>query len=83
VKCAGVFPPDLEHILRGYGRHGRDGVHHFSKLAARREKDLAFVGAFLGFQTVRVARLRSLIGAVEDAPLRERLDEALVLCQRR
>lgn len=55
----------------------------FSKLAARREKDLAFIGALLDFHMVRLARLRSLIEAVADAALRERLDEALALCQRR
>ena len=55
----------------------------FSKLAARREKDLAFVSALLRFKMARASRLRALIQAVEDGVLRERLTEALTLCQRR
>jgi hypothetical protein len=54
----------------------------YSKLAARREKDLRFVAVMLRFQMVRAARLRSLIETVEDSGLRERLTEALALCQR-
>jgi len=55
----------------------------FSKLAARREKDLAFVSTLLRFKMVRASRLRKLIQRVEDTALRERLAEALILCQRR
>jgi len=54
----------------------------FSKLAARREKDMTFVSALLHFKMVRAARLNTLIQNVEDAALRERLAEALTLCQR-
>jgi hypothetical protein len=55
----------------------------FSKMAARRAKDLAFVATMLRFKMVRASRLVELIAQVEDAPLRERLSEALTLCQRR
>jgi hypothetical protein len=55
----------------------------FSKLAARREKDLAYVTALLRHKMVRVSRLRSLIESVEDVVLRERLGEALTLCEHR
>ena len=55
----------------------------FSKLAARREKDLAFVAALLRFTMVRRGHLRKLIEAVEDPALRERLTEALALCEGR
>jgi hypothetical protein len=52
----------------------------FSKLAARREKDLTFVAALLRFKMVSPSRMRSLIQTVTDTPLRERLAEALLLC---
>jgi len=55
----------------------------FSKLAARREKDVAFVAALLRFKIARAHRLRSLIEAVTDTALRERLAGALDLCERR
>ncbi len=51
-----------------------------SKLAARREKDIAFVAALLRFKMVRQTRLQSLIQTFEDAPLREKLAEGLELC---
>jgi hypothetical protein len=54
----------------------------FSKLAARREKDLAFVSALLRFHLVRPSRLKELIEAAADTDLRQRLTEALGLCQR-
>jgi hypothetical protein len=54
-----------------------------SKLAARREKDLAYVAALLQFKMVRPARLRELIGTLEDANLREKIGEALELCSHR
>lgn len=54
----------------------------FSKLAARREKDLAFVTNLLRFRMVRESRLKELIAGVEEIALRERLAEALDLCQR-
>ena len=55
----------------------------FSKLVARRVKDLAFVSAMLRFKMVRPARLQQIIRAEEDQALRERIAEALALCQRR
>ena len=54
----------------------------FSKLAARREKDLAFVRDLLRFKMVRPSRLRDLIATVDDLTLRESLAEALAICQR-
>jgi hypothetical protein len=42
----------------------------FSKLAARREKDLAFVAALLRHRLVRPSRLETLIQAISDATLR-------------
>lgn len=55
----------------------------FSKLVARREKDLAFVRELLRLRMVAPTRLRGLIEATEDQVLRVRLDEALKLCLRR
>jgi hypothetical protein len=55
----------------------------FSKLAARREKDLAFVAALLRFKLIRCSRLESLIKSVADTALRDRLAEALALCRQR
>lgn len=55
----------------------------FSKLAARREKDLAFVHELLRLRMVKQTRLRSLTKSAEDQALRARLDEALKLCLRR
>ena len=55
----------------------------FSKLVARREKDLAFVAALLRFKMVRPSRLQELIESVDDLALRQRLAEALAICQRR
>ena len=54
----------------------------FSKLAARREKDLAFVANLLRFKMVRASRLKELIAGVGEIAARERLAEALELCQR-
>jgi hypothetical protein len=54
----------------------------FSKLAAQREKDLAFVANLLRFQMVRRSRIDELINTVEDATLQGRLTEALALCER-
>jgi Nucleotidyltransferase of unknown function (DUF6036) len=53
----------------------------FSKLAARREKDLKFVGAMLWHKMVRPSRLLKLISTVSDRSLRERLHEALAVCR--
>ena len=55
----------------------------FSKLAARREKDLAFVSAMLRFMMVRPSRLEKLISSLSDSALREALADALALCRRR
>lgn len=54
----------------------------FSKLAARREKDLAFVSNLLRFKLVHPSRLQRLIEAVEDDQLRAKLTEALTLCRK-
>ena len=48
-----------------------------SKLAARREKDLAYVAALLRFNMVGPNRLRELIQTFEDITLREKISEAL------
>jgi hypothetical protein len=53
----------------------------FSKLAARREKDLAFVAALVKFKMIRPSELRRLIDSVADATLREQLSEAMALCR--
>jgi hypothetical protein len=50
-----------------------------SKLAARREKDLAYVDGLLRFKMVRPSRLQELIHTFEDPKLRENLAEALRL----
>jgi hypothetical protein len=52
----------------------------FSKLAARREKDLAFVKELLRHKMAQSSRLRSLISNVVDETLRGRMTEALALC---
>jgi hypothetical protein len=54
----------------------------FSKLVARREKDIRFVSALLRFRLIRLSRLTELVESAEDASLREGLREALKLCQR-
>jgi hypothetical protein len=55
----------------------------FSKLAARRSKDLDFVGAMLRLKLIGRSALVTLIDGVGDSNLRARLTEALALCQRR
>ena len=55
----------------------------FSKLAARREKDLSFVSILLRFKLARPSRLEKLIESVADPALRERLGEALGIVRRR
>lgn len=54
----------------------------FSKLAARREKDLAFVRGLLDHRMIRRAELVRRIESAPDVNLRERLKEALTLCTR-
>jgi hypothetical protein len=55
----------------------------FSKLAARREKDLAFVAALVRHKLIRPSVLTDLIASLADATLRARLAEAWEICQRR
>jgi hypothetical protein len=54
-----------------------------SKLAARREKDIAYVAALLHFKMVRRPRLQELIQTINDATLREKITEALEICSHR
>ena len=54
-----------------------------SKLAARREKDLAYVAALLRFKMVRTSRLTELIETLKSPDLRGKISEALELCTRR
>ena len=54
----------------------------FSKLVARREKDLAVVASLLRFKMVRVSRLRRLIEEEDDAVQRESLIRTLAICGR-
>lgn len=54
----------------------------FSKLTARREKDLTFVRELIRHHIVSQARLRSLIQSAEDVALRARMAEALEICLR-
>jgi len=54
----------------------------FSKLAARRQKDVEFVSALLRLRMIRPSRLAELIRSVKDAALHDRLTEALQLCRR-
>ena len=55
----------------------------FSKLAARREKDIAYVAALIGHKLVRPSRVEVLIAAAADAALRVRLAEAWAVCRAR
>jgi hypothetical protein len=55
----------------------------FSKLAARREKDLAFVTALLRHKMIRPSVMDGLIAGLTDAPLQTRLEEAWSICRRR
>lgn len=52
----------------------------FSKLAARREKNLAYVAALIRHKLVRPAQVEALI-AEADGALRERLSEAWAICR--
>ena len=53
------------------------------KLAARREKDLAFVAALVRHRMIRTSVMTGLIAAVAEAGLRSRLAEAWEVCRRR
>lgn len=55
----------------------------FSKLAARREKDLAFVAALLRHKLVRPSQVEALIASAADEALRNRLAEAWTVCRQR
>jgi Nucleotidyltransferase of unknown function (DUF6036) len=55
----------------------------FSKLAARREKDLTFVTNLLRLNLIRPMQLERSIRGVEDAALRDRLLEAFEICRTR
>jgi hypothetical protein len=55
----------------------------YSKLAARREKDLAFVANLFRHRLLKPAAVRALIEATPDAVLKSRLAEALAACEHR
>ena len=55
----------------------------YSKLAARREKDLAFVRELIRHDLIGQAQLRKLISSTDDEALRQKLAEALEICLRR
>ena len=55
----------------------------YSKLAARREKDIAFVAALIRHKLVRPSRLEGLIRSTPDPDLRAKLNEALRSCRSR
>ena len=54
----------------------------YSKLAARREKDIAFVTALIRHKLVKPSKVEAFIAAA-DGPLRERLSEAWAICRAR
>lgn len=55
----------------------------YSKLAARREKDVAYVAALSRHQLIRPVVLEKLIAGTPDIALRERLVEAWTICRQR
>lgn len=55
----------------------------FSKLAARREKDLAYVVELLRHKLVRQSRVERLIASAAEPKLRQRLAEAWAICRAR
>jgi len=55
----------------------------FSKLAARREKDLAFVAALIRHKMIRPAVVTECIEKMADTTLRTVLAEAWQICRRR
>jgi len=52
----------------------------YSKLAARRPKDIAFVTNLFRYRLLKPSRLRRLVQSAPDAALREKLAEALAPC---
>lgn len=55
----------------------------FSKLVARREKDLAYVTALVRHNLIRPSMVEELIAGTPDQALRDRLEEAWAICRRR
>ncbi|MFT4586763.1 MAG: hypothetical protein ACI8QF_000851 [Limisphaerales bacterium] len=55
----------------------------YSKLAARREKDLAFVAELIRHRMIHPSTIDRLIAATEDEALTNRLSEAWQICRRR
>jgi hypothetical protein len=55
----------------------------FSKLAARREKDLRFVAGLLRHKLIRLSFLEALIESADSPELREKLEEALATCRQK
>ncbi len=55
----------------------------YSKLAARREKDLAYVAALVRHKMIRPAAMEKQFAGTPDAALRARLTEAWGICRRR
>ena len=53
----------------------------YSKLAAQRRRDLAFVTGLLHFRLVKPSRIQRLVEATTDTDLRERLGDAFKFCQ--
>ncbi|MEI6083102.1 MAG: DUF6036 family nucleotidyltransferase [Verrucomicrobiota bacterium] len=53
----------------------------FSKLVARRQKDIAFVTALRKFNMIRPGHMQLLIDGVPENDLRDRINEAWALCQ--
>ena len=53
----------------------------FSKLAARREKDIEFVVALLSQKLIKPSRMHRLIESEADTHLRQRLSEAWTICR--
>ena len=55
----------------------------YSKLAARREKDIAFVANLFRHHLLKPGAVRRLIEATPDTALKSRLAEALAICEQR
>ena len=55
----------------------------YSKLAARREKDVAYIVELIRHELVRSSQVERLIASASDAALRGRLAEAWAICRAR
>jgi len=55
----------------------------YAKLAARREKDVAFVANLLSHKLIRPSNMENLIASATDASLRIKLSEAWAICRAR